>query len=202
MRKFGVTVALLSMMGVAMPAHAAALKYCNDIKDDQGRMACLQDHISHLEEVIVSLDGQVAQLGKDLDQKLSANAVYKLQSVAQGLCLGFAGENQPPIVFTCDHPDSWKLLAGAQTKNKPDKPAEPASNPLPSSLNSATPPPAALTSTSEPKSTAPNPCRGLDQVACAAKPAECEWMADKNTCGTVGKSKTPRASTSHAPSTP
>ncbi len=202
MRMFGAIVASFCTVAVAMPAHAAALKYCNDIKDDQGRMACLQDHISHLEEVIVSLDGQVAQLGKDLDQKLSANSVYKLQSVAQGLCLGFAGENQSPIVFTCDHPDSWKLLAGAQTKNKPDKPAEPASNPLPSSLNSATPPPAAPTSTSEPKPTIPNPCRGLNQVACAAKPADCAWMADKNKCGTVGKSKTPPASSSRSPSTP
>jgi hypothetical protein len=132
MRMFGAIVASFCTVAVAMPAHAAALKYCNDIKDDQGRMACLQDHISHLEEAIVSLGGQVAQLGKDLDQKLNANAVYKLQSVAEGMCLGFNGENQPPVTVTCDHPDSWKLLIGAQSPpvKEPSKPvASPAAPP-------------------------------------------------------------------------
>ena len=58
MRVFASLVAALCMIGTAMPAHAIGMQFCDDIKDDQARMACLQLHISHLEESIVALGGK------------------------------------------------------------------------------------------------------------------------------------------------
>jgi hypothetical protein len=179
MRAFRAIVVAFCMMGFPMRAHAIGMKFCDDIKDDQSRMACLQEHISHLEETIIALGGQVAALEIELKQKLSAEATFKLRSVAQGKCLGSAGENQPPILVACDKPDSWTLLAGVQIK-KPEKPSTPKSNPAPNSANSGTPP--AVAPALPPESKPSNPCRGLDQLGCTAKSASCEWKLDKNKC--------------------
>jgi hypothetical protein len=143
MRRLGTIFAVLCAIGVVSPAQAVELKFCDDIKDDpQARMACLQAHISHLEDTILRLDAQVAEMGKELEQKLSANTVYKVQSVAQGKCLGFAGANQALAVLTCDHPDSWKLLTGSQSAPKPNKPvAKPNDNTTPKPDDKATPKP-------------------------------------------------------------
>jgi len=75
------------MIGTTMPAHAIGMQFCDDIKDAQARMACLQQHISHLEETIVALGGKVATLENALQNMLEADASYKLKSVAQGSAL-------------------------------------------------------------------------------------------------------------------
>ena len=94
MRVFASLVAALCMIGTAMPAHAIGMQFCDDLKDDQARMACLQQHISHLEETIVALGGKVATLENALQNVLEADASYKLKSVAQGKCLGLGGNNK------------------------------------------------------------------------------------------------------------
>ena len=84
MRVIRSLVAALCMIGFAMPAQAIGMQFCDDIKDDQARMACLQQHISHLEETIVVLGRHVATLENALQKMLEADASYKLKSVAQG----------------------------------------------------------------------------------------------------------------------
>ena len=187
MRALGAIVAAVCAIGLAMPAHALGMKFCDDIKDDQSRLACLQEHISQLEETIVALGGQVATLEHELEQKLSEGVTYKLRSVAQGKCLGFDGDNKPPTLVTCDHPDAWALLAGPPIKKEQKKPAS-TPNPVSNSVDSGTQP-AGAPAAPQPQSN--NPCRGLDQAACAAKTASCTWKADKNKCGRNGSEKTP-----------
>ena len=92
MRAFVSLVAAVCMIGFAMPAQAIGMQFCDDIKDDQVRMACLQQHITHLEETIVVLGGRVATLENALQKMLAADASYKLKSVAQGKCLGLDGD--------------------------------------------------------------------------------------------------------------
>jgi len=110
-----------------MPASAVELKFCNDIKDGDSRMACLQDHIAALEGEIVALDGELSQLKIDLEQKLNANGAFKVQAATpeQGLCLGPAAQNQPPLMISCDRPDAWRFLGGkaaeVHAKMSPDK---------------------------------------------------------------------------------
>jgi hypothetical protein len=122
MRMFGaVLITSVCAIGAATPARAMEeLKNCDDIKDVGGRMACLQAHISHLEETLLSLSAEVVDLRHDLKEKLGASAVYKLQYVGEGGCLRFAGDDKPPVIATCDNPDSWKLVLGAQTPAKPN----------------------------------------------------------------------------------
>jgi hypothetical protein len=169
-------VLALCTMGFPMQVHAVGMKFCDDIQDDRSRMACLQEHISALEETIVTLGGQVAALEHELEEKLGTGVTYKLRSVAQGQCLGLTGDKQPALV-TCDNPDSWILLAGPPIK-KPEKPATPAANPAPSAAN--TPPAAAPASAAQPN--AAHPCKGLDQPSCTAKSASCEWKPERNKC--------------------
>lgn len=121
MRLFGaVLIVSLSALGAATPAAALEeLKNCDDIKDEPGKIACMQAHISHLEETLLSLGGEVVELRHELKETLAANAVYKLQYVGAGGCLGFAAPDQPPVVSSCDRPDSWKLVLGAQTPAAP-----------------------------------------------------------------------------------
>jgi hypothetical protein len=179
MRAFTGMVLALCTMGFPMQVYAVGMKFCDDIQDDRSRMACLQEHISQLEETIVTLGGQVAALEHELEEKLGTGVTYKLRSVAQGQCLGLTGDKQPALV-ACDNPDSWILLAGPQIK-KPEKPATPAANPAPSAAKSEMPPAAAPASAAQPN--AANPCKGLDQLGCTAKSASCEWKPDKNKCG-------------------
>ena len=169
MRAFAATLAALCTLGFAVPAQALGLAFCDDIKEDQARMACLQEHISHLEETIVALSGRIATLENALDKKLGAEVTYKLQG-AGGKCLGVSGDPPAPSLVDCDSQDSWRMLAGAPVK-KPEKPAPPPS-PTPQA-------PAAA----GPSAKASNPCKGLDQAGCAAKPDLCVWKADKNKCG-------------------
>lgn len=178
MRAFGAMILALCTAGFPMQAHALGMKFCDDIKDDQSRMACLQQHISQLEETIVALGGQVAALEHELGEKLGTGITYKLRSVAQGKCLGLTGDKQPALV-ACDNPDSWILLAGAPIK-KPEKPASPAAAPAPSAANSQTPAAAVLAPAAPPKPA--NPCKDLDQPSCTAKSASCEWKPDKTKC--------------------
>ena len=143
MRMIAVLAATIgTIIGSLMPANAAELKLCNDIKQDQERMACLQEHIVLLEGDIVRLEGNIAQLSIDLEQKLGAEASYRLMTVTPGTCLGGAAEGQPPVMVKCDGPEAWRLKvanasAGAhdEDKNKgkgpptagtPDKDAKPA----------------------------------------------------------------------------
>jgi hypothetical protein len=141
MRLFrAVLIASVCAIGAAAPARAIEeLKNCDDIKDEPGKMTCMQAHISHLEQTLLSLNSEVVDLRHELKETLAANAVYKLQYVGAGGCLGFAAPDQPPVVATCDRPDSWKLVLGAQTPTPPStapKPATATSAPAPG----ATPP--------------------------------------------------------------
>ncbi len=146
MRMFGaVLIASVCAIGAATPAVAIEeLKNCDDIKDEPGKLTCLQAHISHLEERLLSLSGEVVDLRHALEETLGAGAVYKLQYVGAGGCLGFSAPDQPPVIATCDRPDSWKLVLGAQ------KPAVPGTAPKPATATTAppsgtAPPPAAAT---------------------------------------------------------
>lgn len=171
MRVFRAVILVICALALPARGHALGLKFCNDVEDDHARMACLQEHISALEETVVALSGRITTLEHDLESKVAMDATYKLRSVTQGKCLSLSADNQAPIQVGCDSPDSWTLLAGAPIKK--DKPAAP----------TATPPvsPPSVASGSDSKAT--NPCKGLSPVGCAAKSERCEWKADKNKCG-------------------
>jgi hypothetical protein len=179
MRAFAAIVAALCTFAFAMPVQAFGLAFCDDIKDDQSRMACLQEHISHLEETIVALSGRIATVENALDHKLGAEVTYKFQAAAGGKCLGIAGDPPSPSLADCDSEDSWKMLAGAPIK-KPEKPAPP---PPPTPESQSDPANARSPAAADQASKPANPCRGLDQVGCTAKPNLCAWKPDKNKCG-------------------
>ncbi len=80
MRTIATLVGSICILGNLAPAGAAELKLCDDIKEDQSRMACLQEHIVHLEGDIVRLEGDISQMKIDLEQKLAATPTYKLQA--------------------------------------------------------------------------------------------------------------------------
>lgn len=121
-----VTIIFMSLCAIVLARPAAAveeLKSCDSIKDVAQRMACLQAHISHLEGTLLGLNAEIVDLRHELKAKLAATEVYKLQYVGKGSCLGFAADNQPPAMKTCDHPDSWKLVPGSQAPGSDTKPA-------------------------------------------------------------------------------
>jgi hypothetical protein len=178
MRAFAAIVAALCTFAFAMPVQAFGLAFCDDIKDDQSRMACLQEHISHLEQTIVALSGRIATLENALDHKLGADVTYKFQS-AGGQCLSLAGNPPSPSLTDCDSLDTWKMLAGAPIK----KPAKPAPPPAPTTKSQSAPAGDAAPVAADQAAKPANPCRGLDQVGCAAKPDLCAWKPDKNKCG-------------------
>jgi hypothetical protein len=177
MRVFAALIAVLSMIGFTMPAHALGMQFCDDIKDDQARMACLQQHISHLEQTILALGGQVAALENTLQKTLSSDVGYKLKSVGQdNKCLGLDGDkNDEVALVSCDKPDSWSVISGAPVK-KPAKTATPGDEAATSGIGATQP-------ANKPAAKGTNPCKNLDQDACAAKADTCAWKADKNRCG-------------------
>jgi hypothetical protein len=180
MRAIAAIAVALFTVAFAAPAEALGLTYCDNIKNDQDRMACLQQHVSHMEETILALSGRIAALEDALGKKLSADVTYKIQSVEKGGCLAIEGDQQVAGVVGCDHPDAWKMLAGPPIK-KPAKPA-PASATKPDEAESkpaSTSPPATADQGVKPA----NPCRNLAEMACAAKPDVCAWKPDKNKCG-------------------
>ena len=150
MRMFGaVLIASVCAIGAATQAVAIEeLKNCDDIKDEPGKLTCLQAHISHLEETLLSLSGEVVDLRHALEETLGAGAVYKLQYVGAGGCLGFSAPDQPPVIATCDRPDSWKLVLGAQ------KPAAPGTATATTAPPSGTAPPPAAATTAPPSAAA------------------------------------------------
>jgi hypothetical protein len=180
MRAIAAIVAALCTFAFAAPAEALGLTYCDNIKNDQDRMACLQQHISHLEETILALSGRIAALEDALDKKLGSEVTYKIQSVEKGGCLAIEGDQQQPGLVGCDHPDAWKMLAGPPIK-KPEKPAPPPA-PTPGEAESK-PASTASPTTAAQGAKAANPCRALSQMACAAKPDVCAWKPDKQKCG-------------------
>jgi hypothetical protein len=125
MRAFA-TIILMSLCVIAAARPAAALeelKNCDGIPDAAQRMACMQAHIAHLEETLLSLNTEIVDLKHALKERLAAGDVYKLEYVGRSFCLGFAGDNQPPTMQSCDQPDSWKLRLGAQRPGSDTKPA-------------------------------------------------------------------------------
>ncbi len=112
----GLVATTLCALAAATPAHALGdLQNCDAIKDAGQRMACLQAHIAHLEQTLLSLSSDLVDLQHELKEKVSVNAVYRLQYVAKSACLGYGDKDKPPIFVSCDHPDSWKLLRGSQS---------------------------------------------------------------------------------------
>lgn len=181
MRTFVSLVAALYMVAITIPAHAIGMQYCSDIKDDQARMACLQDHITHLEQSLVALGGRLAALENATQKTISTDTSYKLRSLSQGKCLGLDGNNNDKLALvSCDNPDSWSVISGAPIK-KPAKVAAPAQDAGTSSAGSTPPPTSA--EASKPGGKGFNPCKTLDQAACAAKADICMWKTEKNKCG-------------------
>ena len=112
----------LCLFGIASPARAlGTLQFCDNITNPGERMACLQAHISNLEETLLTLNNRIITLEKALDEKLSADGVYKLQHVGRGFCLGVASGDTAPKLASCDEPDSWKLLTGSQRPGRAAK---------------------------------------------------------------------------------
>lgn len=106
----------------ASPARAlGTLQFCDNIANPGERMACLQAHISNLEEILLTLNNRIITLEKALDEKLSADSVYKLQHVGRGACLVVSGGDAGPKLASCDEPDSWKLLTGSQRPGRAAK---------------------------------------------------------------------------------
>ena len=181
MRAFAALIVALWTIGFALPAQAIGMQFCDDIKDDQARMACLQQHISHLEETIVALAGRLAAVENALQKTIAADASYKLKSVAKGDCLGLSGEkNDQLALVSCANPDSWTALSGAPIK-KPAKTPAPADAGAAAGAAGATPQAAAGDQGTAGGKT-PNPCKGFQQTACAARADTCTWKADKNKC--------------------
>lgn len=184
MRAFVSLVAALCMIGFAMPAQAIGMQFCDDIKDDQARMACLQQHITHLEETIVVLGGRVAALENALQKTISTDTSYKLRSLSQGRCIGLDGDkNDELALVSCEGPDSWSVLSGAPIK-KPAKTAAPAPD---AGVNAAGVAQPSSADASQPQGKGSGPCKNLDQAACTAKAGICVWKADKNKCGRPDK---------------
>jgi hypothetical protein len=120
MRRLGAIIIITFCASVAAtPAHALGdLKNCDAIANAGERMACLYAHIAHLEQTLLSLSTDIVDLRHELKEKLDANSVYKLQYVGRGSCLNFTDNNKPPVMASCDHPDSWKLVRGTQSPGK------------------------------------------------------------------------------------
>jgi hypothetical protein len=170
MRVLASGVLLLGMIGFVAPARAAGLPYCDDLKDDQERMACLQQHISHLEQTIVVLGGRIAALENALQKALSSDWTYKLKSAGQdNKCLGLDADKTGLVLVPCDSPDSWSAMSVAPIK-KPPRTATPEAEGI------------GATQPNKPQAKGANPCKDLDQPACAAKADMCQWKEDKNKC--------------------
>jgi hypothetical protein len=122
MSRLALILAALCLFGVASPARALeTLKFCDNIANPGERMACLQAHISNLEETLLTLNNRIITLEKVLEGKLGADGVYKLQHVGRGFCLGVASGDTAPKLASCDEPDSWKLLTGSQKPGRAAK---------------------------------------------------------------------------------
>jgi hypothetical protein len=121
MRRLALIVMASCTLAASAPAHALeTLKFCDNIAAPAERMTCLQAHISNLEERLLTLSNSIVTLEKVLDGKLNAAAVYKLQHAGKGACLVVPQDKKDgdPALGSCNRPDSWKLISGAQ---KPDK---------------------------------------------------------------------------------
>ena len=119
MRGFKILIIASLCAIAATPARAVEeLQDCDAVKDTANRMACLQAHIAHLEQTLLSLNTELVDIKHNLKAKLAADEVYKLQYVGKGSCLGFADNDKPPAFGSCDRPDSWKLLRGSQLPSK------------------------------------------------------------------------------------
>jgi len=131
MRMLGtLIISLLCAGATATPVCALEeLQDCDAIKDTGNRMACLQAHISHLEQTLLSMSTELVDIRHELKVKLATDEVYKLQYVGKGSCLGFADNDKPPVFATCDRPDSWKLVRGSQLPGKTTNAPKPESAP-------------------------------------------------------------------------
>jgi hypothetical protein len=113
MRVLAAIVVAISL-NAALGGPARALEFCDKIPELEKRLVCLQEHISVIEEKLLAMSTQITDLRNALRGKLDAEAVYKLQQVGVGTCLGASGEKGAPGLQSCNSPDSWKLLPGSQ----------------------------------------------------------------------------------------
>jgi len=122
MSRFAFILVALCLFGVTSLARAlGTLQFCDNISDPGERMACLQAHISNLEETLLTLNNRIITLEKALEGKLDADSVYKLQHVGIGACVGVASGDAGLKIVSCDEPDSWKLLTGSQRPGRAKK---------------------------------------------------------------------------------
>lgn len=124
-----------TMIGVGLCAflatsHASALDtlpFCDKITAPNERMQCLQAHISHLEESILGLSTQIADLNRQLREKASQDIPYKLMFSTNGKCLG--QDDNLPAWVSCTDPDAFTIMDRSKT-GKPKKPeAQPVIDP-------------------------------------------------------------------------
>ncbi len=189
MRAFAALIAALCMIGFTLPAQALGMQFCDDLKDDHARMACLQQHIIHLEQTIVVLAGRLATVENALQMTISTDTSYKLRSTDQGKCLGLGGDKRDETaVVSCDSPDSWTVMTGGADQEAGQDPR--AAYRLwgcGAGASGAATPQAAAGDQPSPRGKGTNPCKGLDQAACTAKADSCAWKAEKNKCGLKDK---------------
>lgn len=117
------TLILIALGAVLMATPAPALQtlpFCDKIKDAGERMACLQAHISNLEETLLALSNQIVDLRNALKQKIDADTPYKIFFKRNTKCLGL--DDQQPAMVSCTDPDAWQLIDRTKTPGKKKKP--------------------------------------------------------------------------------
>ncbi len=125
-----VLVGFGACLAVTPVAALDTLPFCDKIKDANERMECLQAHISHLEESILGLSTQIADLNRQLRTKADMDTNYKLLFSGSGKCLG--SDVQRPDFVPCTDPDAFSLMDRSKTgkakkpeaaaESRPDKP--------------------------------------------------------------------------------
>jgi hypothetical protein len=124
------TVVLVGLAAwlAATPAFALdTLPFCDNLKDPNERMKCLQAHISHLEESILGLSTQIADLNNQLRQKADMDTPYKLLFSQIEKCLG--SDDQQPAFVTCTDPDAFSLMDRSKSGKAKKPEAQPVIDP-------------------------------------------------------------------------
>ncbi len=186
MRAFVSLVAALCMVGFTMPAQAIGMQFCDDIKDDQARMACLQDHITHLEESHRGV-GRTRRHARDCAAE-DARGRCELQIEVGG------ARQVPRSRWRQERRAGARLLRGSRFLVGDERSADQEAGKgrcarsgrgKPASSAGSTPPPTSADA-SKPGGKGFNPCKDFDQAACTAKADICVWKTEKNKCGKKG----------------
>jgi hypothetical protein len=108
-----VVVGFGSALAASQASALDTLPACDTIKDANDRLACMQTHITHLEQTILGLGAQIADLTNQLRVKSEMETSYKLLFSQTGKCLG--QEDQKPAFVACTEPDAFDFLDRTKT---------------------------------------------------------------------------------------